>query len=520
LREIESVCLNLENIFSLLKRGRLFCSLGEYDLFHDAIKSIRNFLSEDERKNPQPVEIIQRLRALLAERKPREKQDLPSFADGHDVSSSVYSSDNWGNNVIQTDALSHDPASLAAPSTFLQVKPARSSYSEYGAESYHGSHGSDSGTVRISAKKLDRLIMQSDDLLSTRLFMTHRMQELVEIMSRFSLWKWNHSLVFHDMHLIREILSGSSRTSLPPELVLFLERVCDFLQYDREFVTNLQHDLAAHIYATDLDRSALEASTTEIADLIHDAVLVPVSSLIIPISSQVRENSRSLGKEVELMIEGGEIEMDRRLLDMLKVPLMHLINNSVDHGIEYPEERIRVGKPARGKIKIKITPHSGSKVEITLSDDGRGIDRKKIRETAKEKGLLSLEEEAMINDDEAIWLIFKSGLTTSSMITDLSGRGLGLAIVEDSITRMGGEVWSHQIQERYNVLSYITYPACNSARACDQKQWLILCYSSPADPAGDQSASGERAKYSEQTCDSVQGRVTSAYPIIRNLTRA
>ncbi|MDD3574678.1 MAG: response regulator [Methanospirillum sp.] len=169
-------------------------------------------------------------------------------------------------------------------------------------------------------------------------------------------------------------------------------------------------------------------------------MLVPVSSLLVPISGQVRENSRGLGKEVDLRTEGGEIEMDRRLLDMLKVPLMHLVNNSVDHGIEYPDERVAFGKPERGQIKIKINAHSGSKVEITLSDDGRGIDRKKIRNTAVEKGMLSTEEEKTAVEDEAIWLIFKSGLTTSPMITDLSGRGLGLAIVEDTITRMGGEV--------------------------------------------------------------------------------
>ncbi|OQA59098.1 MAG: chemotaxis protein CheA [Euryarchaeota archaeon ADurb.Bin294] len=438
LREIESVCLNLENIFSLMKREEFFASAAEFDLFHDAVKSIRNFLSDGEKKSPQPVDIIQKLRASLAERKPTEKNEK------------VFSVQTEEGPFFQTPSimrqgseekkpvipLNPDPAVFAAPSTFLEVKPALHS-AQYGS---HAPPASDSGTVRIAAKKLDRLIIGSDNLLSTRLFLTHRMQELEEMISRFSLWRWNHSLVFNDMHLIRDAMYGLNRTSLPPELLLFLERVCDFLEYDREFVTNLQHDLAAHIHATDLDRSALEASTTEIADLIHDAVLVPVSSILIPISGQVRESSRGLGKEVDLKTEGGEIEMDRRLLDMLKVPLMHLINNSVDHGIEYPDEREALGKPPRGQIRIKITAHSGSKVEITLSDDGRGVDREKIKKTAIEKGLLSDEEGTTIDDDEAIWLIFKSGLTTSPMITDLSGRGLGLAIVEDTITRMGGEV--------------------------------------------------------------------------------
>lgn len=443
LREIESVCLNLENIFSLMKREEFIASAAEFDLFHDSVKSIRNFLAEGERKSPQPVEIVQRLRASLAERKPSERMEevvLPPMEDVFSEISPLIRKPG-SEDKKKIIPLNPDPAAFAAPSTFLEVKPALHSYGQgYGNDMYHGHVMAESGTVRIAAKKLDRLIIGSDELLSTRLFLTHRMQELEEMMSRFSLWKWNHSLVFNDLHLIRETLFGQNRTALPPELVLFLERVVDFLTYDREFVTNLQHDLAAHIHATDLDRSALEASTTEIVDLIHDAVLVPVSSILTPISGQIRQNSRALGKEVELKSEGGEIEMDRRILDMLKVPLMHLINNSVDHGIEYPDERQERRKPTRGQIRIKITAHSGSKVEITLSDDGRGIDREKIRQTALGKGLLTQDEALSMSENEAIWLIFRSGLTTSPMITDLSGRGLGLAIVEDTITRMGGEV--------------------------------------------------------------------------------
>ena len=457
LREIESVCLNLENIFSLMKRGEFSTSATDFDLFHDSVKSISNYLSEGERKSPQPVEVIQKLRALLAERKPPEEQkdkDLTQVKEQDDSDDLIFGEkDAREDNSFRS--LYPDPAVLAAPSKFLEVKPAFHSHDTYTSDSYRGFPVSDSGTVRIAAKKLDRLIIGSDDLLSTRLFLTHRMQELEEMLSRFSLWKWNHGLVFNDMHLIRDSLYGFNRSSLPPELFLFIERVCDFLEYDREFVTNLQHDLAAHIHATDLDRAALESSTTEIADLIHDAILVPVSSLLTQISGQIRENSRGLGKEVELKTEGGELEMDRRLLDMLKVPLMHLINNSVDHGIEYPDERIALGKPARGQIKVKITAHSGSKVEITLSDDGRGIDREKIKKTAIDKGLLSLEEEKTAVNDEAIWLIFKSGLTTSPMITDLSGRGLGLAIVEDNITRMGGEVLVSSEQGKGTTFSLI-----------------------------------------------------------------
>jgi len=180
-----------------MKREEFFASAAEFDLFHDAVKSIRNFLSDGEKKSPQPVDIIQKLRASLAERKPTEKNEK------------VFSVQTEEGPFFQTPSimrqgseekkpvipLNPDPAVFAAPSTFLEVKPALHS-AQYGSDAYHAPPASDSGTVRIAAKKLDRLIIGSDNLLSTRLFLTHRMQELEEMISRFSLWRWNHSLVF------------------------------------------------------------------------------------------------------------------------------------------------------------------------------------------------------------------------------------------------------------------------------------------------------------------------------------
>lgn len=441
LREIESVCLNLENIFSLVKRGEFLLTADDFDLFHKSVKSILFFLTDREDVSLTPNVIVQELRALLAEKKgDRDEGPIPPLFSNGIQSDPIFTEPGRKEN-SGIFKMTQDPAAVAVSSTFLEVKPA-SLYSTTGYSSdYYSAHAAgDGSTVRIASKKLDRLIIGSDELLTTRLFLTHRMEELSEMMSRFSLWRWNHSLVFNDLHLIREILFGTTRIDLPPELGLFLERVVDFLKYDREFVTNLQHDLTTHIHATDLDRTALESSTTEIAELIHNAVLVPVSSILGSVAGIIREGSRNLGKQVEFRTEGGDIEVDRRILDMLKVPLMHIIHNSIDHGIEYPDQRVSLGKPEKGLIKLKITPHSGSKVGISITDDGRGIDRHTIRLTAAEKGLLTEDEKEGLTDEEAIWLIFRSGLTTSPIITDLSGRGLGLAIVEDTITRMGGEV--------------------------------------------------------------------------------
>ncbi|MDP3562889.1 MAG: response regulator [Methanoregula sp.] len=132
--------------------------------------------------------------------------------------------------------------------------------------------------------------------------------------------------------------------------------------------------------------------------------------------------------------------MDRRILESLKDPLMHLINNSIDHGIEYPDIREVNHKPERGIVRIRIVPVSGSKVGIEVSDDGAGIDCNKVRNAAVENGIITARESLKLTDEEAIWLIFRSGLSVKPDVSDISGRGLGLAIVEDTVTRLGGNV--------------------------------------------------------------------------------
>lgn len=408
LREIESVCQNLESVFALMKKGEFVPDEVAFDLFHDAIKITRNLLSGEKTPVP-PAEISLALRALISEKRVTTTPLPPQFVPAVPHATSDAGAKTGAGKQGRTQAL-----------------PPQDTW--------------DGRTVRIAANKLDRLIAGSDDLLTTRLFIAHRMRELEEIMSRFGIWRWNLALVSNDLHRIRETSFGTKKIALPPDLVLPLQRLTEFLEYNREFVTSLQHDLQVHVHEAEIDRSALEMNTSAISDLIHDAVLLPIASVLQPFSGLVREYSRSTGKQVDLTIDGGDMEMDRRILEALKDPLMHLIHNSIDHGIEYPDIRAEQHKKIRGIVRIRIFPVSGSKVGIEVSDDGGGIDRGLIRKAAVEKGIVSAEEEAALTDDEVIWLIFRSGLSTSPIVTDLSGRGLGLAIVEDSVTRLGGSV--------------------------------------------------------------------------------
>ncbi|NLD56745.1 MAG: response regulator [Methanomicrobiales archaeon] len=434
LREIESVCQNLETVFSAMKKGNYVPDAEAFDLFHEALKIIQALMGDDPTPAATAREINTKVRRLTDGRnaagmqKPPGPSNKPVPRDPDPGKAAVRTAAQEPALLTGRDRVRNSATESPAPQIPLPgVVLPRTSFA-------------DTHTVRIAADKLDRLISGSDDLLTTRLFLAHRMQELEDMITRFGLWRWNYTLVSNDMHRIREMSFGKRRAELPADLVLPLQRIVEFLEYNREFIAVLQHDLGAHIQETEIDRSALESSTQTISDLIHDAVLLPISNVLVMFNGLVRDYSRKTGKQVDLVIEGGEIEMDRRILEALKDPFMHLIHNSIDHGIEYPDIRTQKGKSLRGTVRIRVVPLSGSKVSIEISDDGVGIDPAGIRQVARDRGFITENEGAGLSDNEILWLVFKSGLSTSPFVTDLSGRGLGLAIVEDTATRLGGKV--------------------------------------------------------------------------------
>ena len=441
-KEIELVCQNLENVFSTIKKGEYWPDADAFDIFHNALKVIRVHLQGLQAYQPSSAEIITAIRGLL----------VPKNNAGQHMKNGIgiiNTASTHTSPVIRVVASAGPDADAFMESSSFSVSSsersstvASGSFPVQPSNQKEGMHPrtQSSTTVRIAAHKLDKLIAGSDDLLTTRLFITQRMRELEDMMTRFAQWRWNHAQVSSDLYLIREAIAGTKKTKLPPDIVVPLRHILRFLEFDREFMTYLRHDLGAHIRATELDRSALETSTSEISDLIHDAVLVPIAEILLHFSGFVREYSRATGKKVDLVIEGEDIEMDRRILESLKNPIMHLINNSIDHGIEYPDIREVQHKSARGIVRIRIVPLPGSKVGIEVSDDGAGIDCNKVRNAAVKNGIVTAQEAGKLTDEEATWLIFRSGLSVKPDVTDISGRGLGLAIVEDTVTRLGGNV--------------------------------------------------------------------------------
>lgn len=179
-----------------------------------------------------------------------------------------------------------------------------------------------------------------------------------------------------------------------------------------------------------------------ISDLQYEVTqmkMIPVEHVFNRFPKLVRDLYRAQGKEVEFITEGKEIELDRTVLDEIVDPVVHLLRNSVDHGIELPEERERKGKSRKGRIKLVAQRETGH-VTISVEDDGKGLDPDKLREKAVKRGLKSAEEASKLADDDAFKLIFMSGFSTAEKTTEISGRGVGMGVVKTKVEALGGLV--------------------------------------------------------------------------------
>ncbi|AEG15385.1 CheA signal transduction histidine kinase [Desulfofundulus kuznetsovii DSM 6115] len=179
--------------------------------------------------------------------------------------------------------------------------------------------------------------------------------------------------------------------------------------------------------------------TNDLQEEIMKARMLPVAHVFNRLPRMVRDLAHKMGKEIDFIIEGRETELDRNVIEVIGDPLIHLLRNAVDHGIEPPEERVRLGKPRTGRLLLKAA-YVESHIVITLSDDGRGMDPDKIRQKAIEKGLMTPEQAARASDREILDLIFTPGFSTAGTVSDVSGRGVGMDIVRNQIEQINGSV--------------------------------------------------------------------------------
>jgi two-component system chemotaxis sensor kinase CheA len=300
-------------------------------------------------------------------------------------------------------------------------------------------------TIRLTTTKLDTLLSLMGELQVARLGSGQRLMELQALNETLSGWEgeWRKTrpdfrrmLVTADVEVFQgeEVLADGARGGIRPATI---QPMLDFLQSNEIYLHNLRERVNELIQVFQADGRRMDQVAAEMEDEIRQTRMLPISTVFNAFPRMVRDLAREKGKEVSLVIQGGETAVDRSVLEQIKDPLLHLLRNCIDHGIETPEVRAGAGKDAQGTIRLSAA-QQGDSLVIEIADDGAGIDLAGVRATAVKKHLLNEDTAASLSDHDALWLIFQSGFSTSPMITNLSGRGVGLDIVRQRVEHLHG----------------------------------------------------------------------------------
>ena len=384
LNRIEAACQTLESTLAAMKRKEIDLIPALFDNLHQAVGDLSAMLFPDGRTQPSSEMQITKIAEA-----PEPMQQTAAF-----------------------------PEQVTPPKTRTATEPRHVLSDEKQGLT---------GTVRIATAKLNCILLQTEAMLATKLLAQQRKLELQGINDLVTAWEKDWATIrerYTDFYL--------AATGHPQGM--------DLLERTTTFIKTLGHRLDLLRKSADQDQRLLGRMVDDLLGDMKEALMLPFSTLTDTFPRMVREFARNAGKEINLDIRGGEIEADRRILEEIKNPLMHLIRNCIDHGIEKPAQRTDLHKPRYGTITITFKPRDGNRVEIEIADDGAGIDIDKVKATVARLGILSTEQLNKLDQRQALELIYQSGVSTSPIITEISGRGLGLAIVQEKVDKLGGSI--------------------------------------------------------------------------------
>lgn len=237
--------------------------------------------------------------------------------------------------------------------------------------------------------------------------------------------------------------AASSGSAAPRTIRVDIERLDSLMNLFSELLIDRVRleQLASEVRRNDLTETVehMARVSSDLQNIVLKLRMVPVESVFNRFPRMVRDLAKSLDKKIDLVITGAETELDRTVIDEIGDPLVHLIRNAVDHGIEPFVERVKLGKPEIGTVHLRAF-HSGNHVFIEIEEDGKGINRPKVLETAIKRGVITTEAAQSLSDEEVNMLIFAAGFSTADKVSDISGRGVGLDVVKSKITSLGGHV--------------------------------------------------------------------------------
>lgn len=405
--DIEALCQEMESIFAEWKDHAPVVSAEQFDVLNRTVDLVSKFLGMPEvAQSPSDVNAIAELVGQL--------RGLPA-------------SNGNGNGLVHSLAGAEAPAPASSNGKVRKArkaKPAPEAPTPAPVPAPEGEKSQAAETIRVSMAKMDSLLLHAEEMIAVKLTAGQHTADLRELEGSFDSWRTRWARV-------RDVTRQNGTKG---------SEIHDFIEWNHGFITSLEKKIATLARSARQDERAVGSLVDELLGDAKKLVMLPCATVLDFLAKPVRDLAREEGKDVEFVMQGREVELDKRILEEMKPPLIHLVRNAVDHGIEQPSARKRAGKPERSTLTITVAQSEGNKVLITVSDDGRGIQPAKLKAAAVKHGVLSAEDAARLSDQAALSLIFHSGISTSPIVTEVSGRGLGMAIVREKVLKLGGTI--------------------------------------------------------------------------------
>lgn len=382
LKKLNRVAHLAEDLIGELRDGKRECDRALVDLLLETLDSLRAIVERARARAPIDVDVSDLLRRLKDPKAPRQK---PTPRAEGAAPAAVHSA--------EKPAGARPAAATATPA----AAPAAAS------------------TLRIEFEKVDQLLNLVGEVVLAR----GRLTTAAEVQG---------ALLREVTQLRKKLTALAAPDGDRPGAAGAL----DDLQRTERVLRETWSDLDAGL-------GGLGLAVGQLRDNVMKLRMVPIARLFTKYQRTVRELGGKLEKEVRVELEGAETELDKVLVERLEDPLLHLVRNAVDHGVELPDQRVLRGKPRAGLVRL-AAHQRGGQIVVTISDDGGGMDPERLRQKAIEKGILSAEEAAALDDRASFDLIFRAGFSTAAAVSDVSGRGVGMDVVRDAIAKLKGSI--------------------------------------------------------------------------------
>jgi two-component system, chemotaxis family, sensor kinase CheA len=414
---IETIAHYMEEVFNAAMKGELTLTPEVCDTLYDGLDLIQSTVSGEEHNEQALATVLARLEQIVIGSEARDPQ-----ADSQQVTT-VNGEDGSPPSPRAGDAGGQQPQPQGSPLT-TQMLDTTSTLVMRPAEE----------TVRVTVGKLDRLMAEVTELFVARMHSEEQQRVIADLRRMHARWQreWRSVRTAY-IRLVRRLQDeeGTLNSELP---ILFR-----FLESNQRNLGEANRRLAQLAQTVAQDNVRLNILAEQLQDDIGGMRLMPFELMVGGLQRMVRDLARDTGKQIHLEVTGAQVEIDKAVLDALKDPLVHVLRNAIDHGIETAAQREKADKPAAGRVELVIEQR-GSEIVVYVADDGHGIDADRVRRSIVKNRLLSESEAAALSDDEARTYIFYSGLSTSDEVTSLSGRGLGMDIVRDRVESLRGRV--------------------------------------------------------------------------------